>query len=796
MLSFITHMQLRRKLLITYLIMAFVTAITGMAGIHYTDLVGHHGTEVGIKLAPLGDAAMEVKLTATEAHLLIEEILSGDTTENIDEAWSLLDASSWYANAIINGGKNDEGHFHPTEDPRVVAKMQEVQKKLITFRTIAQERFDAMANTQVTGSGVDQSFDAQYESLQTGIDALISHPSATTHPTQQLKAALAKYYLADAHLFLEELLAGDEAVKIQEVLAQFSQAEQLLQKTEQPWSEAKNAQLSQTAKMLKTTANTRYKQSLVVMGAGSSMDQKFDATFEAFINSADQAEEFVHSSMDEGMARVEAEIQTAKKILFMVTVVAISIAIALAFMVARSVVDPIMACASIASRIAKGDLTCSMKLGRKDEIGELADALDHMTDNLAKLVHTLVAYATELGGDASKLSNLSLELTDGSSHLNNRSNEASEATRSVFDRVGSIVHSSETASQDLNTIASAAEEMSVNMSTITSAVEEASTNLTMVAGASEEANNTMRAVQDTMNQSKEGVNQVASAIEGIRGTLNDIRAQCQTTAGDSQESAQHAEKAAHILEGLKDSTQNIGKVIAIINDIADQTNMLALNASIEAAGAGEAGKGFAVVANEVKELASQTSDATQTIAQNIEAIQQGSNEAYQASNEMLGRIRRISHGNDEIAFSIDTQYTTLDGVSSSIGNIAQQTNEVADRMEEAAQRMTESSTNLSEVSQGINEVTRNVSEISHAVSEVTQGVAKASHGSGTITENVNHVADNTKNLQTMVTMVEQTAEQFSEISSSVKNHADHMANIGVGLNQTLTVFQLEHNPKT
>ena len=95
----------------------------------------------------------------------------------------------------------------------------------------------------------------------------------------------------------------------------------------------------------------------------------------------------------------------------------------------------------------------------------------------------------------------------------------------------------------------------------------------------------------------------------------------------SEDANNQAEKTSEIMDKLQNSAQEVSKVIKIINDIADQTNMLALNATIEAASAGDAGKGFAVVANEVKELAKQTSDATEKIAYQIDEMQKAAEES-------------------------------------------------------------------------------------------------------------------------------------------------------------------------
>ena len=111
--------KIRTRLLASFMLIAIVAGISGVVSVVMVNRLGNISEEVGAGLAPLADAAMEIKLTATEAHLLIEEILSGDEGEDINRVWELLGQTLWYANAILDGGENSEGTFRPSTDPAV-----------------------------------------------------------------------------------------------------------------------------------------------------------------------------------------------------------------------------------------------------------------------------------------------------------------------------------------------------------------------------------------------------------------------------------------------------------------------------------------------------------------------------------------------------------------------------------------------------------------------------------------------------------------------------------------------------
>ncbi|MCB0075076.1 MAG: hypothetical protein KDE20_26640, partial [Caldilineaceae bacterium] len=117
-----SQINLRTKLTAAFLGLASITIVMGVSTVYLANSVGKSGLHVGADLAPLGDAAMEIKLTATRAHLLFEEIMAGDTTEDINEVWSLLDETLWYTDAILQGGSSDEGIFIASTDPVVLDK--------------------------------------------------------------------------------------------------------------------------------------------------------------------------------------------------------------------------------------------------------------------------------------------------------------------------------------------------------------------------------------------------------------------------------------------------------------------------------------------------------------------------------------------------------------------------------------------------------------------------------------------------------------------------------------------------
>jgi methyl-accepting chemotaxis protein len=220
------------------------------------------------------------------------------------------------------------------------------------------------------------------------------------------------------------------------------------------------------------------------------------------------------------------------------------------------------------------------------------------------------------------------------------------------------------------------------------------TSMSQVVSSAECLTRTLTRMAETTAEMSGGVGNVADAIQQMSATIADIAKSAENAASIADKATRLAQQSTSKVDALGRNADEIGRVIEVIQDIAEQTNLLALNATIEAARAGEAGKGFAVVATEVKELATQTANATDDIRRRIEGIQDSATETVKAINEIGVVVNSINDVSRTIAAAVEEQSITTKQMASRIADSVDAADAVARGVSESAEASQQITSNV------------------------------------------------------------------------------------------------------
>jgi methyl-accepting chemotaxis protein len=356
---------------------------------------------------------------------------------------------------------------------------------------------------------------------------------------------------------------------------------------------------------------------------------------------------------------VRADVTSANMWTWVGMIMAALLAIVIAYLTVSRITKPLAEVNRVLNIVARGDMTQTLDDSAKDEFGELARSCNSLIASLRELITGIVSRSTQLAAASEETSAITIE--------------SSQAIKSQQ-----------------------------------SQVEQAAT-------ATTEMSSTAHGVSNSAHQALQEIKNADKEAERVKGISQDNK-------HTIEQLAHEVEAVSQVINKLHQDSSAIGGILDVIRGIAEQTNLLALNAAIEAARAGEQGRGFAVVADEVRSLASKTQESTQEIQAMIESLQSGAEEAVSAMSKGQQQAESCVHQSDvanEALNSITDAVSRAHDVSEEIANAANEQQQVS---QEISERLESIVTIAEQTAEGANQTSISSSEVAKLAEELRQSV--------------------------------------------------------------------------
>jgi len=429
---------------------------------------------------------------------------------------------------------------------------------------------------------------------------------------------------------------------------------------------------------------------------------------------------------------------------------------------ANSISAPILKMARVARELGSGNLNARVQMVRNDEVGQMANSIDEMATNLSQIISQVVQ-------NADSLNHASTQILENSTSM-------AKQSEVIYEQSHTIVATTEQISGNMNTVASAAADSNTNAGTMNENMGELSSNMGVVASAAEEASSNMSGISQNVQQISEDVVHVSKAIENMNKSLDSVSQNTRNATQVAQEAHTTAKHTLEVMCQLEEVSKGIGKATLAIENISTQTNMLALNATIEAASAGEAGKGFAVVASEVKNLAQQTAEANNEIAQQIQQIQS-------LTATVLNNVKGVNQ-------TIEGVLTINTKIEEEVKNQECESERVTHAIETIVESSKESALNVQEATIGLREVTQSAADVSQTAKESESNVSEIYEGSKETSNSASEVAEGVKNVEHSIQDIQVGIKEVNQSISSTQENSYMLSNMAKELKEVVSIFNV------
>ncbi len=492
-----------------------------------------------------------------------------------------------------------------------------------------------------------------------------------------------------------------------------------------------------------------------------------------------------------------------QKLLLIVATVATMAALLVGMFVAAGIVRPLQQVVGNLKEIAEGegDLTRELAVKSKDEVGLLATSFNGFLLRQRELVSRVLGVTRELSESNERIKSSSHEVMEGAVRQSQSLEESSrgiegidEAAGGISESTGHLVSAAEESSSAMLELGATIEEIASQMEKLFATVDETSSSINEMSVASQE-------VSENVNILTSSTEVTVSSMMEMDASIKEIEENAALTSQFSNEAAEDAQQGKHTveetirgIESIRDTVDHasqaimelgnqsseIGKILTVIDEVADQTSLLALNAAIIAAQAGEHGKGFAVVADEIRELAERTAVSTREIATIIGNLQEGTQEAVLAMNKGSERVHAEVQRSQQAGVALEKIRTSTLKAMEQVNGIVRATQEQSRGSRQVTDSMNQVASMLEQIASAVNQQSSGNRQLAESAEAMRDIAAHGKQSTGEQARGVRQITQSMEQIRSMIARIDEATKEMSQRSRQVVDAVNSVHKVAEG----------------